>query len=79
RLGVATVDATPRRLVSKEVGYRIEDVWDDMVRDMEERAPTIVKSLSQRVTDLSTTLDWDTREIHIRLEDAQDDKALQRG
>nr|GEU53593.1 hypothetical protein [Tanacetum cinerariifolium] len=63
-LDVATMDATPGRLVSKEVGYRIEDVWDDMVRDMEERAPTTVEGLSQRVIDLFTTLARDTHEIH---------------
>ncbi|GJU55289.1 putative reverse transcriptase domain-containing protein [Tanacetum coccineum] len=56
-LDVATVDVILRCLVSREVGYGIRDVWDDMVRDMEERAPTTVKGLSQRVTDLSTTLD----------------------
>ncbi|GKE18286.1 hypothetical protein Tco_1425863 [Tanacetum coccineum] len=55
-LDVATVDATPRRPMSREVGYGIEDVWDDMVGDMEERAHTTIKGLSQRVTNLSTTL-----------------------
>ncbi|GJU56515.1 hypothetical protein Tco_1230229, partial [Tanacetum coccineum] len=29
------MDATPTRPMSREVGYRIEDVWDDMVGDME--------------------------------------------
>ncbi|GKB58008.1 hypothetical protein Tco_0914194 [Tanacetum coccineum] len=77
-LDVATMDATPGRPISREVGYGIEDVWDDMVGDIEERAPTM-EALSQRVTDLSTTLARDTREIHVRLKDAQDDKALQRG
>ncbi|GKE03168.1 hypothetical protein Tco_1395186 [Tanacetum coccineum] len=51
---------------------------DGMVRDIEERAPTTVEGLSQRVTDLSTTLAQDTHEIYVRLEDAQDDRALQR-
>ncbi|GKG31074.1 hypothetical protein Tco_0423562, partial [Tanacetum coccineum] len=50
-LDVATVDATLGRLVSREVGYRIEVFWDDIVGDMEERAPTTVKGLSQRVID----------------------------
>nr|GEU29309.1 hypothetical protein [Tanacetum cinerariifolium] len=40
-LEVATVDDTPRCHMSREVGYGIEDVWDDMLRDMEERAPTL--------------------------------------
>ncbi|GJS10006.1 hypothetical protein Tco_0366802 [Tanacetum coccineum] len=51
---------------------------DDMVGDIEERAPTTVEGLSQRVTDLSTTLARDTHEIYVRLKDAQDDRALQR-
>ncbi|GKD60813.1 hypothetical protein Tco_1298322 [Tanacetum coccineum] len=77
-LDVATVDAIPGSLVPGEVGYGIEDVWDDMIRDMKEKAPTTVEGLSQRVTDLSTTLARDTHKTHIRLEDAQDDRALQR-
>nr|GEV95830.1 hypothetical protein [Tanacetum cinerariifolium] len=39
-LDVATVDATLRRLVSREVGYGIEDVWDGIVGDIKERALT---------------------------------------
>ncbi|GKC06542.1 hypothetical protein Tco_0998152, partial [Tanacetum coccineum] len=39
-LDVGTMDATPGRPISREVGYGIEDVWDNMVRDMEGRAPT---------------------------------------
>ncbi|GJT77314.1 hypothetical protein Tco_1044039 [Tanacetum coccineum] len=39
------------------------DVWDDMVGDMEEKAPITIEGLSQRVIDLSTTLAWDTHEI----------------
>ncbi|GKE74821.1 hypothetical protein Tco_1536862 [Tanacetum coccineum] len=51
--------------MSREVGYGIEDIWDDMVGDMEERAPTIIEGLSHRVTDLSTTLARDTHGIYI--------------
>ncbi|GJX07072.1 hypothetical protein Tco_0195004 [Tanacetum coccineum] len=75
-LDVATVDATPGLPMSKEVGYGIKDVWNDMVGDIEERAPTTVEGLSKKVTDLSTTLAQDTHEIYVRLEDAQDDRAL---
>ncbi|GJZ41426.1 hypothetical protein Tco_0588312 [Tanacetum coccineum] len=78
-LDVGTMDATPGRPISREVGYGIEDVWDNMVRDMEEKAPTTVEGLSQRVIDLSTTLTRDTHEIYVRLEDVQDDRSLQRG
>ncbi|GKD93899.1 hypothetical protein Tco_1373736, partial [Tanacetum coccineum] len=72
-LDVDTMDATLGRPMSREVGYGIEDVWDDMVGDMEERARTTVEGLSQRVTDLFTALARDTHEIYVRLEDAQDD------
>ncbi|GJX09732.1 reverse transcriptase domain-containing protein [Tanacetum coccineum] len=65
-LDVATVDDTPGRLVSGEVVYGIEDVWDDMVGEMEGRAPTTLEDLSQRVTYLSTTLTQDTHEIYVR-------------
>nr|GEV40651.1 hypothetical protein [Tanacetum cinerariifolium] len=77
-LDVTTMDATPGRPMSREVGYGIEDVWDDMVREMKGRAPTTLEDLRQRVTDLSTTLAQDTYKIYVRLEDAQDDRALQR-
>ncbi|GJW91379.1 hypothetical protein Tco_0168932 [Tanacetum coccineum] len=43
-----------------------------------ERAPTTLKELSQRVTDLATTLAWDTHEMYVHIEDAQDDRALLR-
>ncbi|GJR11289.1 putative reverse transcriptase domain-containing protein [Tanacetum coccineum] len=65
-LDVATMDVTPGRPMSREVGYGIKDVWDDMVWDMEERAPTM-EALSQRVTNLSTTLARDTHEIYLYL------------
>ncbi|GJY03574.1 putative reverse transcriptase domain-containing protein [Tanacetum coccineum] len=63
---VDIVDVTLGRLMSREVSYGITDVWDDMVRDMEERAPTTLEELSQRVTDLAATLARDTHEIEAR-------------
>ncbi|GKC66280.1 hypothetical protein Tco_1098878 [Tanacetum coccineum] len=59
---VDTVDATPGRYMSREVGYGITNVWDDKVRDMEETAPTTLEAVNQRVVDLSTTLAHDTHE-----------------
>nr|GEU63850.1 hypothetical protein [Tanacetum cinerariifolium] len=64
---VNIVDATPGRLMSKEVGYGIADVWDDMVEDMKERAPNTLVELSQRVTDLAATLARDTYEMRYHL------------
>ncbi|GJY80199.1 hypothetical protein Tco_0492950 [Tanacetum coccineum] len=75
---IDTVDATPGRPMSREVGYGIINVWGDMVEDIEGRALTTLEELSQRVTDLVATLAWDTHEMYVRLEDAQDDRALQR-
>ncbi|GJW76683.1 reverse transcriptase domain-containing protein [Tanacetum coccineum] len=40
---VDTMDATPGCPMSREVGYGIMGVWDDMVGDMEERAPTTLR------------------------------------
>ncbi|GKB52749.1 hypothetical protein Tco_0903502 [Tanacetum coccineum] len=67
-LDVATVDATPVRPMSRAVGYRIEDVWDDMVGDIEGRAPTTLEDLSQRVIDLAATLARDTHEMAVHAE-----------
>ncbi|GKE98360.1 hypothetical protein Tco_0021711, partial [Tanacetum coccineum] len=77
RLEVATIDATPGRPMSREVGYGITDVWDDMVGDIEEIAPTL-EDLSHRVIDLTTDLARDTHEMYVQFEDAQDDRALLR-
>ncbi|GKB86065.1 hypothetical protein Tco_0958337 [Tanacetum coccineum] len=63
---VDTVDATPRSPMSREVVYGITDVWDDMVGDMEGRAPITLEELSQRVTFLAITLAKDTHEIEAR-------------
>ncbi|GJR04694.1 hypothetical protein Tco_0527678 [Tanacetum coccineum] len=65
---VDTVDATPRCLMSIEVGYQIMDVWDDMVEDLEGRPPTTLEELSQRVTDLAATLARDTHEMAVHAE-----------
>nr|GEV02382.1 hypothetical protein [Tanacetum cinerariifolium] len=74
-LYVATVDATLDALCLDRLAMGLR-MLDDMVGDMKDRALTIVEGLSQRVTDLSTTLAQDTHEIYVRLEDAQDDRAL---
>ncbi|GJT25681.1 hypothetical protein Tco_0895618 [Tanacetum coccineum] len=61
-----TKDATLGRLMTREVGYGITDVWDDMVGDMEETAPTTLEVVNQRIADLATTLAHDTHEIYVR-------------
>ncbi|GJV69822.1 putative reverse transcriptase domain-containing protein [Tanacetum coccineum] len=69
---VDTMDATPGCPMSREVVYEITDVWDDMVGDdmvgdIEGRAPTTLEELSQRVTDLAATLAQDTHEMRYHL------------
>nr|GFC60851.1 hypothetical protein [Tanacetum cinerariifolium] len=45
-LDVATMDATPGRPMSREVGYGIKDVSDDMVGEIKGRASTTLEDLS---------------------------------
>ncbi|GKG03407.1 hypothetical protein Tco_0311043, partial [Tanacetum coccineum] len=45
-----TMDAIPGRPMSREVGYGIMDVWDDMVRDMEETALTTLEAVDSRIS-----------------------------
>ncbi|GJV85383.1 ribonuclease H-like domain-containing protein [Tanacetum coccineum] len=63
----------------REVGYEITSTWDKLVDTIKEIAPTTLEGVNQKVTELATTMSRDTHEIHVRLEDAQDDRALQRG
>nr|GEV16798.1 hypothetical protein [Tanacetum cinerariifolium] len=43
---VDDVDATSGRSMSRNVGYGIMDVWDDMVGDMEETTPTTLDEIN---------------------------------
>ncbi|GKB36074.1 hypothetical protein Tco_0881016 [Tanacetum coccineum] len=52
---------------------------DDLYRFANtEIAPTTLEGVNERVIELATTMSQETQEIHDRLEDAQDDRALQR-
>ncbi|GJV17215.1 putative reverse transcriptase domain-containing protein [Tanacetum coccineum] len=76
---IGTLDAELRRDRVREMGYRNTDVWEDPTEATEEVPPTTVAELSQRVTDLVTTVRQNTDEIYVRFKDAQDDRALLRG
>nr|GEV99030.1 putative reverse transcriptase domain-containing protein [Tanacetum cinerariifolium] len=56
-------DILEARPMSREVGYGIIYVLDDIDGEMEGKAPTTLEDLSQRVTYLATTLARDTHEI----------------
>ncbi|GJX84405.1 hypothetical protein Tco_0335179 [Tanacetum coccineum] len=77
-LYVAVTDATAGRPVSREVGYRITDTWDEIVEAMQEITPTTLEGVNQRVTELATTVRQDTNEFYLRFEDAQDDRSFLR-
>ncbi|GKA95799.1 hypothetical protein Tco_0817894 [Tanacetum coccineum] len=58
---VSTLDDEIRRDPEREVGYRIIDTWDEMVKDIQGTpAATDVAGLSQRMTDFVTTVRQDT-------------------
>nr|GEY48381.1 hypothetical protein [Tanacetum cinerariifolium] len=57
----------------------VDDDSDELVDTIQEIAPTTLEGVNQRVIELGTTMSRDTHKIHVRLEDAQDDRALQRG
>nr|GEW21442.1 hypothetical protein [Tanacetum cinerariifolium] len=59
-------NATPRRPMTREVGYRIMDVLDDMVWDIEKIALTTLEVVNQRVADIATTLGQDTQAMYAR-------------
>ncbi|GJU75051.1 hypothetical protein Tco_1266456 [Tanacetum coccineum] len=49
------LNAAPGRQTSRELGYGITDTWDDLVGAIQEIAPTTLKGVNQRVTELATT------------------------
>ncbi|GKG15778.1 hypothetical protein Tco_0358101, partial [Tanacetum coccineum] len=49
---VDMVDVPPRCSTSRELDYDITDTWDDLVGAIDEIAPTTLKGVNQRVTDL---------------------------
>ncbi|GJU74957.1 putative reverse transcriptase domain-containing protein [Tanacetum coccineum] len=68
---IGTVDAEVRRQRSEEVGYGIRDVWVDPAEAVEEVAPTTLKGVNDRVTELSTVQEQDTQDIYAVIVDTQ--------
>ncbi|GJV46317.1 hypothetical protein Tco_1430853 [Tanacetum coccineum] len=60
-LDVSTMDDTPGYLMSREVGYRIEDVWDDMAIDCNKVVHADLQAYRDHVQ---------THETHIQTRDA---------
>ncbi|GKA32172.1 hypothetical protein Tco_0718539 [Tanacetum coccineum] len=76
---IGTLDAKLKRDRVRDMGYGITDVWEDSAEATKEVPPTTIAELSQRVTDLVTTIRQDTNGIYVRFGDARDDWALLRG
>nr|GEW59811.1 putative reverse transcriptase domain-containing protein [Tanacetum cinerariifolium] len=71
-------DSDLRRCRVEQTGYGITDTWDKIVYTLMKIAPTTLKGVNQRVTELDTTVRQRTDEFEIRFEEAQDDRALLR-
>nr|GEW77325.1 hypothetical protein [Tanacetum cinerariifolium] len=67
-----------RRYRVEHAGYWITNTWDEIVDTLMEIAPTTLKGVNERVTELDTTVRQRTNEFKTRFEEAQDDRALLR-
>ncbi|GJT59328.1 hypothetical protein Tco_1002861 [Tanacetum coccineum] len=56
----------------EEVGYGIRDVWIDLTETVEEVAPTTLKGVNAKVTELATIQEQDTQDIYAVIKDGQD-------
>nr|GEV12937.1 putative ribonuclease H-like domain-containing protein [Tanacetum cinerariifolium] len=72
------IESDLRRCRVEQEGYGITDTWDEIVDKLMEIAPTTLKGVNERVTELDTTVRQRTDEFEIRFEEAQDDRALLR-
>ncbi|GJQ91758.1 hypothetical protein Tco_0002897 [Tanacetum coccineum] len=77
-VGAARVDVDLEHPMSRELDYGIIDTWYDPVGAIEEIAPTTLKGVNQRVTNLSITIEQETTIMYGMMENAQDDRSLLR-
>ncbi|GKE75315.1 hypothetical protein Tco_1537356, partial [Tanacetum coccineum] len=69
---IDTLDAKTRRQRAEEVVYGIRDVWVDPAEAVEKVAPTILKGVNARVTELAEVQEDDTQDLYALVEDAHD-------
>ncbi|GKF97612.1 hypothetical protein Tco_0293433, partial [Tanacetum coccineum] len=69
---IGTLDAETRHQRAKEVSYRIRDVWEDPAEAVEEVAPTTLKGVNARVTELAAVQEQDTQDVYVVIEDTFD-------
>ncbi|GKE46493.1 hypothetical protein Tco_1477751 [Tanacetum coccineum] len=69
---VATMDREIRHDLERDVGYRITDSWDEIVKAMQGTpVVTDVTELSQRMIEFEIRVRQDTNEVYTRLDDEQ--------
>ncbi|GKD38226.1 hypothetical protein Tco_1258433 [Tanacetum coccineum] len=75
---IGTMDAEIRCQRAREVGYGIRDVWVDPTEAVEEVAPTTLKGVNARVTELAARVDvlTEDRQFHHETALLFDQKAL---
>ncbi|GJZ27218.1 hypothetical protein Tco_0571471 [Tanacetum coccineum] len=69
---IGTTDAEIKRRRAGEVGYGIRDVWVDPTEAVDEVAPTTLKGVNARVTELDAVQEQDTHDVYAVIEDTQD-------
>ncbi|GJW08885.1 hypothetical protein Tco_1571308 [Tanacetum coccineum] len=73
---VTTIDMEFMRDLERDVGYGINDTWDEMLVDMPGTPATDDTELGRRVTDFTTRVRQDTDEIYTRLDDEKTGRQL---
>nr|GEW79334.1 putative reverse transcriptase domain-containing protein [Tanacetum cinerariifolium] len=58
------LESDRRRYKVEQTGYGITDTWDKIIDTLMEITPTTLEGVNQRVTDLATTVRYDTDEFY---------------
>ncbi|GKB09178.1 hypothetical protein Tco_0837490 [Tanacetum coccineum] len=76
---VATMDREIMRDLERDVGYGINDTWDEMLVDMPGAPATDDIDLGRWMTEFTTRVRQDTDDIYTRLDDEQTERQLMAG
>ncbi|GJZ54966.1 hypothetical protein Tco_0610159 [Tanacetum coccineum] len=76
---VATMNMEIMRDLERDVGYGINDTWDEMLVDMPGEPTTDDTELGRQMTEFTTRVRQDTDEIYTRLDDEQSERQLMAG
>ncbi|GKC86074.1 hypothetical protein Tco_1141791, partial [Tanacetum coccineum] len=76
---VATMDREIRHDPEREVGYRITDSWDEIVKTLQGAPVSTETELGRHMTTFETRVRQDTYEVYTRLDDEQSQRQLLAG